>query len=125
MKTITKYAKENRKKMTPAEKRVAILLKKWGVRYRSQRMFDFYIVDFLIPDRRLIIEVDGKYHLENKEKDIKRENYLKSLGLNIIRRQNEQVLNGDCEDLLKAILQHEEINIRNFNFKQIYGTSKY
>jgi len=125
MKTITKYAKEHRKTPTKAEKEFKRKLLNWKIRFRSQRQFDFYIVDFLIPDRRLVIEVDGGYHNDNKEYDLKRENYLKNLGLNILRISNEEVLNTPCESIKEEILNYDEVNIRDLPPRQSYGRAKY
>jgi len=43
-----------------------------------------YIVDFFIPEIGLVIEIDGESHDFKGEHDVERENYLQSLGLEII-----------------------------------------
>ena len=53
----------------------------------------FFIADFYIPSKNLIIELDGEYHDDAKqqEKDIWRTKILKSLGYRIIRFKNKQI----------------------------------
>lgn len=54
----------------------------------------FFIADFYIPSKNLIIELDGEYHDDAKqqEKDIWRTNILKSLGYKVIRFKNKQII---------------------------------
>ena len=54
----------------------------------------FFIADFYIPSKNLIIELDGEYHDEAKqqEKDIWRTKILKSLGYKVIRFRNKQII---------------------------------
>jgi len=89
MKTITKYARWNRKNPTPAELALKKHLLKAHIRFRTQRMFDFYIVDFLIPDRWLIIELDGDSHRGREEYDKKRNEYLTDKGFTLLHFPNE------------------------------------
>ena len=53
----------------------------------------FFIADFYIPSKNLIIEVDGEYHNDAKQqdKDIWRTKILKSLGYRVIRFKNKQI----------------------------------
>ena len=53
----------------------------------------FFIADFYMPSKNLIIELDGEYHDEAKqqEKDIWRTKILKSLGYRVIRFKNKQI----------------------------------
>ena len=53
----------------------------------------FFIADFYIPSKNLIIELDGEYHDDAKQqnKDIWRTKVLKSLGYRVIRFKNKQI----------------------------------
>ena len=53
----------------------------------------FFIADFYIPSKNLIIELDGEYHdnAKQQEKDIWRTKILKSLGYRVIRFKNKQI----------------------------------
>ena len=54
----------------------------------------FFIADFYIPSKNLIIELDGEYHndVKQQDKDIWRTNVLKSLGYEVIRFKNSQII---------------------------------
>lgn len=81
-----KQARERAAKMraNPSwlEKIMMSFLDDRGVRYEFQKILyimsdknnvsRYYIVDFYIPDKNLIIEVDGKFHDDQIEKDDKR-----------------------------------------------------
>ena len=64
-----------------------------GYRFRRQQILDDYIVDFVCLEKKLIIEVDGKYHNdgEQREFDAMRQNKLQSEGYRMIRFTNEEV----------------------------------
>jgi very-short-patch-repair endonuclease len=61
-----------------------------GVKFRRQVEVDGYIVDFLCPEVRLIIEVDGGQH--RPDRDARRTVYLESQGFRVIRFWNNDVL---------------------------------
>jgi very-short-patch-repair endonuclease len=69
-------------------------LRKEKLKYRFRRQFGIgpFIVDFYCPFLRLIIEVDGPIHTEQKEYDAMREEFLKSHGYIIVRVTNDEVL---------------------------------
>jgi very-short-patch-repair endonuclease len=56
-----------------------------GFKFRRQQPIDNYIADFVCFESRLIIEVDGGQHAENKEYDIKRDLYLKRNRFKVLR----------------------------------------
>ncbi len=86
---LKEYSRENRQKQTPGEKLLWSRLRNkqlLNLRFLRQRAIDNYIVDFLQIETKLIIEVDGFTHDEDKyEYDIKREKKLKSLGYEVLR----------------------------------------
>lgn len=53
----------------------------------------FFIADFYIPSKNLIIELDGEYHdnIKQQNKDIWRTQLLHSLGYRVIRFKNKQI----------------------------------
>ena len=63
-------------------------------KFRRQHPIDIFVVDFYCHPIRLVIEVDGGYHLssEQKEYDIGRSAELENWGLKIIRFTNNEVL---------------------------------
>ncbi len=60
-----------------------------------------------MSSKKLVIEVDGKYHdtSEQKELDEQRHNKLKGLGYTVIRFTNEQVM-CDIENTILSIKNH-------------------
>ncbi len=101
-------AATNRKNMTPAEMALwqQIRGKQLGVKFLRQYIIGDYIVDFFCPSKQLVIEVDGKYHYaeDNKEFDDIRDNYLTQQGYKVLRFVNEQVL-CDTERTIEIIRQ--------------------
>ena len=65
-----------------------------GYKFRRQHPYGKYILDFYCNKSRLVIELDGKYHLDKEQKvyDDERTKNLESDGLKVIRFNNEQVL---------------------------------
>lgn len=109
------YAHENRRKATKAE---ACLWKyafkagqMQGFGFNRQRTIERYIVDFVCLSLKLVIEVDGGYHLdpEVEKKDRARQNDLEDLGYTVLRFTNEEVLNN-MNHVRKVILKWIEVN---------------
>ena len=96
-----------RKGMTPAENILWTRLRAKnirGLKFRRQHGIGPYITDFYCPEKKLVIEVDGDVHAfdEQKKKDSGREDYFESLGLEIIRYTNNDIMHnieGVLEDL--------------------------
>lgn len=63
-----------------------------GYSFLRQRPIKNYIVDFFSKDLKLVIEIDGKIHKFQKQKDKKREEEIRDLGFSFIRFQNEEIL---------------------------------
>jgi very-short-patch-repair endonuclease len=64
-----------------------------GLQFYRQRIIGNYIVDFYCPEAKLVIEVDGSQHYGNqgKEKDTVRDDYLRRLGMKILRVSDRDV----------------------------------
>ena len=80
------------------------------VKFRRQHGIGPYIVDFFCSEKRLVVEVDGDTHATETQqtKDHTREEYLRSLGLQVVRYTNDEVLNnldGVLEDLTRQLLE--------------------
>ncbi len=74
--------------------------------FNRQKVIGPYIVDFYCAEAKLVIELDGSQHYESKAYayDRKRDDYLKSLGLTVIRYSNYEVndnFDGVCENLMQ------------------------
>jgi len=56
-----------------------------GYDFHRQKPIGDYIVDFYCPRLNLVIEIDGSSHCDRQAYDQKREKYLRSLVLNVLR----------------------------------------
>lgn len=99
MKKNTDLARILRKNQTPQEAKIWRLLRNhqlYGYEFRRQYPIGDYIVDFICREKKIIIELDGGQH--NKEKnivsDVKRTEFLNSLGYKVIRFWNNEVDNN-------------------------------
>ncbi|MGC2063433.1 MAG: endonuclease domain-containing protein [Thermodesulfovibrionales bacterium] len=56
-----------------------------GYQFMRQKPIGDYIVDFYCGKLRLIIEIDGESHSDKAERDRKRQEWLESIGLTVLR----------------------------------------
>jgi valyl-tRNA synthetase len=103
---LKEHAKDMRKFSTEAESALWGMLRKkqLGDNFRRQHIVENFIVDFICLDKKLVIEVDGKYHNkpEIEQADILRDEILKDLGYTVLRFTNEEVI-ADTEFVLNKI----------------------
>ena len=103
---LTDNAKELRKNMTPEEKHLWYdFLKLLPVTVNRQKTVGSYIVDFYIHSAKLVIEIDGMQHhsIDHQQADVKRDAYLSSYGITVLRYDNKTVRDEFawvCEDIL-------------------------
>jgi len=109
-KELKHFARELRKNMTDAERRVwmRIRLKQLkGRQFYRQKNIGNYIVDFYCPAARLIIEIDGGQHYskDGLRRDNVRDAYLASLGFRTIRFTDREVFEN-IEGVLETICEY-------------------
>lgn len=96
------------KRRTIREKRVCQILDQLNIKYHEEQIISPYIVDFYLPSRNLILEIDGSVHNLNiqKEKDYQKDDYLMSIGIMVQRFKNE------CSDefIIKKLLEYPQRN---------------
>jgi len=63
-----------------------------GLDFDRQKIIGNYIVDFYCAEKSVVIEVDGSSHDNKQAEDAKRDSYLHSLGLTVIRLLAKDVL---------------------------------
>ena len=103
---IISYARALRKKSTRAEKKLWPYLRNrrfHNYKFRRQHpISNRYILDFYCDEKKLAVELDGMYHKEPRQKyrDDERTNELAFLGINVIRFDNDEVID-DIENVLK------------------------
>jgi len=56
-----------------------------GVRFRRQTPIGNYIADFYCKEKNMVIEIDGWSHDDKYEYDQERDEYMKSLGIFVLR----------------------------------------
>ena len=84
-----------RKNMTKEENLLWYqFLRRYPCQFRRQYVIGNYIVDFYCHRAKLVVELDGSQHYtpEEVEKDARRTRYLESLGLQVLRFSNLDVL---------------------------------
>ena len=112
-KSIVPVAKALRKNMTKEERHLWYdFLRTYPIKFSRQKVLGKYVADFYSAQAKLIIELDGSQHFNERqiEKDTERTAYLEQYGLKIIRIPNNQVnehFNEVCEyidDIVKQSL---------------------
>ena len=104
-----KNAKNLRKQLTKEERKLWYgFLKSYPVHFYKQRPIGKYIADFYCGKAKLVIELDGSQHYENEgiESDAERDEYLKSIGITVLRIPNNAVnlnFSGVCEYIDMAV----------------------
>jgi very-short-patch-repair endonuclease len=106
-------------RMTEPEKLLEPAIAALGERYRSQWLFmglptksRIYIADFVLLDRKLIIEVDGDSHndFKQKYKDLENAVAMHGLGWHIYRVGNDEARRQPAETV-EAALTHPRTSL--------------
>ena len=106
-------AKSLRNNMTPEERHLWYdFLKGLDVNVKRQQIIGSYIVDFFCASAKLVIELDGTQHYEEKglEKDAVRDEFLKNCGYTVKRYFNRDIhqnFEGVCRDIYITIYGHD------------------
>jgi very-short-patch-repair endonuclease len=100
IKTKAEFAEHLRRNMTPAEKRLWLDLKLIG--FLAQQIIRGYIPDFVHPEKKILVEVDGSIHAIRKDQDSQKDDQLSAAGYRVLRFTNSQVLNEN-RSVLAAI----------------------
>ncbi|MEO7393341.1 MAG: DUF559 domain-containing protein [Chitinophagaceae bacterium] len=75
-----------------------------GIKFRRQHPYSIYILDFYCHSQKLVIEVDGKIHVQHEVKltDTERQLLLEKDGLIVLRFTNE-LIEKHLEEVIKEI----------------------
>ncbi len=110
---IFENARQLREKPTKAEEILWDKLKgkQLGVKFRRQHPLYIYIADFYCHAKKIVIEVDGKYHLkpDQKEQDKLRSEDIKDFGIEVIRFTNDEIIQNTIhvvEKIKEVITRH-------------------
>ncbi|MEN9910276.1 MAG: hypothetical protein RLZZ540_3435 [Bacteroidota bacterium] len=90
-------AKKLRENQTQAEEKLWLALKDnkiEGYKFRRQHPLSIYVADFYCHALKLVIEIDGGYHMDEEQQllDKKRTSDIEFQGLNVIRFTNEEIM---------------------------------
>ena len=97
------FAKQLRREMTPAERRLWMALRRNaldGFHFRRQQVIDGYIADFYCDAAKLAIELDGGVHQEQWQYDESRDTAISQLGIRVLRISNSAMLD------VEAVIEH-------------------
>ncbi len=106
---LTDNARSLRRNMTKEERHLWYdFLKNYPLRFLRQKVIDNYIVDFYCHSARLVIELDGSQHYEEKGllKDKIRTERIEKRNLTVIRIPNNEVsgnFEGVCQYIDNAV----------------------
>ena len=109
-------ARELRNNATDAERALWRQLRLWqleGYKFRRQQPLGRFIVDFVCLEKRVVIELDGGQHAEQKEYDAERDAWLRAEGFRVLRFWNNEVLKSIeviKEEILKAVKNTPYLN---------------
>ena len=116
---MSKRAKCLRKKSTPPEEILWYYLRDrrfLDLKFRRQAPIENYIADFVCFEKRLIIELDGSEHLQNKnlKYDQKRDDFLHNQNFKVLRFYNDDIFNN-IEQVLELIYVNVAANLTTLN----------
>ena len=111
---LTVRAREMRKNMTPEERHLWYdFLKTCRNHVKRQYVLGSYILDFYCVESNLVIEVDGRQHYDekNRDYDARRTAYIEQFGLQVVRILNRDIhknFSSVCQMLEKMMEEREE-----------------
>jgi len=106
-------ARELRRNMTQPERALWRLLRDRRLavlKFRRQQPVGDYIVDFFCEAANLIVELDGRSHDDRAGYDLRRQQWLESHGLRIMRISNDDVLR-DSEAVVIGVASAAGIDV--------------
>ena len=102
--TLLARAKYMRANPTDAERRLWSILRNkrlCGYKFKRQVIIDWYIVDFINFEHRLIVEADGSQHADS-DYDRRRDTFLRGESFTVLRFWNNDIL-GSASGVFDAI----------------------
>ena len=102
--TIEQYARQHRFALNGPEQALWDQIRgcRLGVWFRRQVVIGRFIVDFLAPRERLVVEVDGGYHMARAGADARRDRKLSRMGYRVLRLDADLV-RGDVHAAVEQI----------------------
>ncbi len=103
--------RELRSKQTPAETLFWELVRDrrfMGLKFRRQHQYGDYVLDFYCDSCKLAVELDGEIHESTKQHDRKRDAYLTSSGIHVLRFKNSELFDSP-EKVFDTILAEDRV----------------
>lgn len=84
------------------------------LKFRFQHALTRYVADFVCLPAKLVVELDGASHDATVPDDIKRQGYIESLGFQVLRFANQDVLCdvGSVAEQIRCVVQDRWENLR-------------
>jgi BirA family biotin operon repressor/biotin-[acetyl-CoA-carboxylase] ligase/primosomal protein N' (replication factor Y) len=103
-------AKSLRASMTDAERALWQRLRReqLGVKFRRQHPLDPFIADFACLAPKMVVELDGSQHQEQKAYDLRRDAFFASKGFTVLRFWTDEPLKN-MDGVLAVIAQQIEL----------------
>jgi very-short-patch-repair endonuclease len=116
----TPRVRELRRSQTEAERAAWYLLRgrKLGAKFRRQCRIENWVVDFYYFEHRLAIELNGGVDSQPSQmrKDAAKEDYLRTLGIGLLRIPNGLVLE-DGEEFVRKVREAVEVRMGRVTLK--------
>ena len=103
--------------MSKGEEALAMMLRAYGVEFEREYRFApprRWRADFAVPDRRLLIEVQGGHWVDGRHnrgdgyaKDLERQNAAQLAGWMVLQYTTDQVVSGEAIAQVMDFLQRE------------------
>lgn len=84
---------------------------KLGYKFKRQHSVGGYIPDFFCPVKRLVVEIDGGIHIQQREYDKNRDKFFNELGYTVLRFKTLEV-----ENKIKEVVEKIKHKLRNISF---------
>ena len=101
------FSRTNKRRDVRAESKFRQDLMSHNIHYQRQKVIDRFIVDFYLPKRNLVIEIDEKHHENQKDYDRHRQEQLESFGYKVIRFKDTEVFDDVSTCIDKILLESE------------------
>ena len=81
-------------------------LRQYVIKVGYENSDRYFIVDFYCSKKKLVVEIDGKIHENQKEYDNIRTKIINELGINVIRIKNDEL--NDVESIKRKLMKYLE-----------------
>jgi very-short-patch-repair endonuclease len=111
------FARKLRSNLTDAERQLWSRLRRRqlnGFKFRKQHPVGIYVCDFICLEAAVIVELDGRQHLDRAPEDLHRDAFLREQGYRVLRFWNGDVLSrmNSVVDTIFEALQRSEMDGR-------------